>query len=210
MRTINREIPYLRRNPTKEYILAELPSLREEIISSQLARTNFLQYKLIGIATLASAGLGFGFDATKMKLEFLLPIIPFFCVYVDTICYHNNIRVFAIAAFLKKYKEPYEDFIAKLTEKGSDNKASKIFEMEDGVLRHSTNLLSAFIYFCGLVIRINMIFTKNLCYDYIIYSHVMMASGLFVFILSNILYDKHQDNIIKLSEKAETVTRINE
>ena len=135
---------------SSEKILAkeEISDLRTEIVESEKARIDFLKYKLMAIASLASIGLGFGayqHNDIKIPADYVLCVIPFVCAYVDLICYHNTLRILVIANFLKYYDDPYEGYITKLTD------ARYLFNMEDFVLHWSSVVVSCFVALYSLV-----------------------------------------------------------
>ena len=98
-------------------------TLRQEVLESQKVRSDLLTWKLILVAALGTAGLGFtkngeGFD----NLHLILCLIPFVCLYVDLLCRHLSLRVIVIGSFVRTYKpdnefgvlSDYEKFINKV------------------------------------------------------------------------------------------------
>ena len=135
------------KNESSEKIVVkeELESLRAEILVSEKARIELLQYKLIAVASLAAIGLGFGdYNGTEIKVQadFVLCIIPFVCAYVDLLCYHNTIRILVIASFLKHNGDPYEEYIEKLGKAYKKDGVRYLFNMEDLALYWSSLGLS--------------------------------------------------------------------
>ena len=81
----------------------DLVSLRTEIVECLKARIDLLKYKLLIIAILGSIGLGL---TDKINVEkavvapvYVLCVIPFACIFVDSLCMHNNLRILVIAKF---------------------------------------------------------------------------------------------------------------
>lgn len=76
--------------------------LREEIIESQKAQAAFAQWKLLLVAGFGAASLGALPNAqVSVRSLALLCLLPFVCLYVDTLCYHSGIRVVTIARYLR-------------------------------------------------------------------------------------------------------------
>lgn len=78
--------------------------LREELIECQRTRSEFIRWKLILVAAVGSAAFGLG-GKDNPKLPVLLAFIPLICVYVDSVCLHNDSRIMMIARFLRESKE---------------------------------------------------------------------------------------------------------
>ena len=72
--------------------------LRDEIVESQKARTDLIKWKLVLVAAIGAAGLG---ATPGQPNPVLLALVPFVCLYVDAVCFHNDLRIFAIAQFLR-------------------------------------------------------------------------------------------------------------
>jgi len=75
-----------------------LEKLRDEIVESQKARTDLIKWKLVLVAAIGAAGLG---STVIVANPVLLVLVPFVCLYVDAVCFHNDLRIFAIAQFLR-------------------------------------------------------------------------------------------------------------
>jgi hypothetical protein len=82
-------------------------SLRAEIVESIKIRADFLKWKLVLIAALGAAALGF--TGNNHTIPELLGFIPFVCAYVDILCTHTDLRIFVIAKFLRENKVSAED-----------------------------------------------------------------------------------------------------
>ena len=93
-------------------------ALREEIVECQRARAEFIRWKLILVAAVGAVALGVGQGTTATPLPALLALIPLICVYVDSVCLHNDARIMVIAAFFRGSAEvsragkAYETFCA--------------------------------------------------------------------------------------------------
>ena len=87
--------------------------LRSEIIESQKTQAEFLKWKLISIAAVASLSLGFA-TTTNPTIEgakLLLCLVPFICAYVDLTSLHIMVRIIAIGLYLKQAGDEYEKFV---------------------------------------------------------------------------------------------------
>lgn len=82
--------------------MALIDKLRDEIIESQKAQASFARWKLLLVSAFGAAGLGAlpGVRFSEGSLA-LLGLLPFVCLYVDTLCYHSGIRVITIARYLR-------------------------------------------------------------------------------------------------------------
>ena len=104
--------------------------LRTEIIEAQKTRSDLFKWKIILVATLGAAALGFGqkegapagpaaLPQQRIANDYLICIIPFVCLYVDILCSHINLRMLVIGHYLQlahlNKKTPsdtdYEDFV---------------------------------------------------------------------------------------------------
>lgn len=74
--------------------------LRDEIIECQRARSEFIRWKLILVAALGAVGLGL--DDIKHAEPIVLALIPPVCIYVDSVCVHNDSRIMMIAQFMRE------------------------------------------------------------------------------------------------------------
>jgi len=76
--------------------------LRDEIIESQKAQAAFTRWKLLLVAGFGAASLGaLPNGHVSIRSLALLCLLPFVCLYVDTLCYHSGIRVLTIARYLR-------------------------------------------------------------------------------------------------------------
>jgi hypothetical protein len=151
---------------TESCLDSEIGSLRSEIIESEKARIDLLKYKLIAVAALGAIGIGVGgyqADPKTLDPELVLGIIPLACIYIDLLCWHNTLRILVIACFLKRNKNPYENFVDLLGENlfiigeqivhkcGNPyhKKAGYFFQLEDWALHWSTIFLSILLVLWG-------------------------------------------------------------
>ena len=136
-----------------------LDKLRDEIVASQKARHEFMKWKLILVAAIGAAGLGLShFDHDWPGKGILLALIPFVSIYVDAVCFHNDLRIMAIARFLRTQTKDLE--MKKYEEYCFQNRA--IFSLEDFALVGTTLPVSLFILILGLSEHIRNILCINL------------------------------------------------
>ncbi len=169
-------------------IKGEISPLRSEILESEKSRMEFLKWKLIAVAAIGTIGLGFGKPDGNPLIEpaYVLCIIPLVCVYVDLLCYHNQIRILFIAKFLSYMGDPYEEYIAVLDtachqhvqEKIKEEGIRYFFNIEDLALRYSSVVLSLLIVVLGIVIsKLMLVFL------------IVGCSGILLSFLLKIYYD---------------------
>lgn len=72
-------------------------ALREEIVECQKAKAEFIRWKLIIIAAVGAGAVGL----EKTGQPALFALIPLVCIYVDSMCLHNDSRILMIGAFLR-------------------------------------------------------------------------------------------------------------
>jgi hypothetical protein len=129
-----------------------LEKLRDEIVESQKARTDLMKWKLFLVAAIGAAAFGIGSTAaTGSDPPFvLLALIPWVCLYVDALCIHNDLRIMAIARFLRtggkgsvdpnSIESKYEAYCA-------ESRAQ--FSLEGFALQLTTLGLSLLVFFLG-------------------------------------------------------------
>lgn len=123
-----------------------IDKLRDEIIESEKARTDLIKWKLILVAAIGVTGLGIGSSQSGGgHPSILLALVPFVCLYVDAVCYHNEIRIVAIAQFLR---EGCGDSDAKKYEEHC-RRSRKLFSLEPLVLLWTTIVLSVLVLLIG-------------------------------------------------------------
>jgi len=117
-------------------------SLRGEIVESEKARLDFIKWKIILIAALAVVGLGIG-TTTGGAFPAVLGFIPLVCAYVDVVCVHNDLRILAIAHFLRRSAatrgDPAADYETMCQIK------RKLFSLESWALVGTTVALSLLV-----------------------------------------------------------------
>ena len=121
--------------------------LRDEIIECQKVRSDFIKWKLILVAAVGSAALGLGGDGTTATgLPVLLAFISLICVYVDSVCIHNDARIMVIAEFLRGHG--HDSAVARKYEELCDKRRTT-FSSEGIVLAACSALLSVLAVLIG-------------------------------------------------------------
>lgn len=124
-----------------------IDKLRDEIIESEKARTDLIKWKLILVAAIGVTGLGIGTSQPGGgHPAILLALIPFVCLYVDVVCYHNEIRIVAIAQFFRTGCDNTE--ARKYEEDCLKNRSG--FSLEPLVLLWTTFVLSCLVLLIGM------------------------------------------------------------
>jgi hypothetical protein len=131
-----------------------MSELRQEIIETEKARTDFLKWKLIGVAALGATGLGLTQSPRVPGASLLLALIPPVCFYVDLVCWHSSLRILVIGRFLGRSDQAtaeqvaYEKFAERARHMGGKKKTN-VFALEDWALVWSTCVLSLLIALAG-------------------------------------------------------------
>ena len=157
--------------------------LRDEIIESEKARGDLIKWKLILVAAIGSVGLGLGSNATSMNNPtILLALIPLVCLYVDMVCYHNELRILIIGRFLRT---------------GASDQTVQAYEQHAknsrlGFSLEATALLAATVVVCALVVLVGIfnglpgLFQNGVSAPFV--GWVLIASGACAGVTSGILY----------------------
>jgi len=97
--------------------------LRGEVIESQKTQADFLKWKIISVATIASISLGLASttNPTIQGAKLLLCLVPLICAYVDLTSLHIMIRIIMIGIYLKKVGNAYETFVFEARERTGSN-----------------------------------------------------------------------------------------
>jgi len=128
-----------------------MDTLREEIIESQKTRSDLLKWKLVIVAGIGGAALGFS-DKGPGNAHFALAVLPLACAYVDLLCRSLSLRNKAIGLFIEHGEHEsdgeraYEAFYRDIHDVAW-NKAS----LEAWALRWSTVLISIAIVPVGVL-----------------------------------------------------------
>ena len=122
--------------------------LRDEIIETEKSRSDLIKWKIILIAATGAAALGVGVELRPdvRAPVALLALVPFLCLYVDAVCFHLDLRILAIAAFLRT-RLPEQD-PASIYELEITNER-EAFDLESVALRYTTLGLCVLLIILG-------------------------------------------------------------
>jgi hypothetical protein len=121
-------------------------ALRSEIVENHKARVDLVKWKLLVIAVI----VGWSLQKDNQQLSFwAMSLTPWACLFVDSHCFHLNLRTFVIGHFLRIWggdESQYEIFVHSLRMEPAKNGASSIpkfrlrdiFLLEQGALTLST------------------------------------------------------------------------
>src|SRR2546423_10069559 len=134
------------------------PALRQEIIEAEKTQADYLKWKLISVASIASIFLSFKV-VNSYDLSVLLCIIPLICTYVDLISVHLMLRIVVIGTYLRKTKQElgrpdyidvkdYETFVSNILGEVRSGPLSP-FGLELTAIHGSTLILSVAILVYG-------------------------------------------------------------
>lgn len=124
-----------------------LAALRHEIVESQKTQADFLKWKLIAIAAVASIAFGFtprASEASDGNTRYLLCLVPLICAYVDLISLHIMSRIVIIGTFLRAKADTYEKFVLH-----ARKEAGNPFVFEVGALHGSSFVFNFTLVFLG-------------------------------------------------------------
>jgi hypothetical protein len=97
--------------------------LRSEVIESQKTQADFLKWKIIAVATVASISFGLASttNSNVQGAKLLLCLVPLICAYVDLTSLHIMIRIIMIGIYLKTIGNGYEAFVFEVRERKGAN-----------------------------------------------------------------------------------------
>ena len=98
-------------------------ALRAEIRDCQRAKAEFIRWKLLIVPTAGAAALGL---AGSKPQPILFALIPPVCIFVDSVCLHNDSRIMMIADFLRNSE--YAGCAAQEYEKHCDLKRGRFYD----------------------------------------------------------------------------------
>jgi hypothetical protein len=145
---------------------------RNEIIENQKARIDLVKWKLIIVAAVFAWSLDKGASSSQQLSYWAISLVPFVCLFVDSQCFHINLRTFVIAQFLRDHagetdQSKYENFVHDQRinlqqakgQQNADQSGDKwqwlirqvlpgdMFQLEQGVLTWSTVGLCIAVFF---------------------------------------------------------------
>ena len=134
------------RNVKLENFDEQIKSLREELLLAQSQRLDLAKFKLGAIAVLGSVALGASGVTNGQGAIFVMALIPFAALYIDSLGDSKKIQFYAIGAFLRQHTAQtllgeYEKFCEQNREVFFQNYA----------YRYSTALVSAGIVAIGIL-----------------------------------------------------------
>ncbi len=143
-----------------------MENLRSELVEAQKARTEFIRWKLVLVASIGSVGLGLTGSKLAPRPELVMCCIPFVCVYVDTMCRHLSLRVQVIGNFLRGNDKDgpilaaYETFVHKTREMATQHLSIKVnaFGLQRVLIPLSSTMINLFVLQYGLKTSISLIF----------------------------------------------------
>lgn len=191
-----------------------MSELRQEIIESEKARSEYLKWKLIIVSSLGGAGLGLTGHEKISGAYFVLALIPLVCIYVDLLCRHLSLRMMVIGAFKRlglhdnqggddgtKLETAYERFSVKA-------ERVNVYALEDLALQGSTKLISMMVILIGLAIpqmadikqaEVFRICEASIWIGYIVQG-VFALSGVVGLVLSNYILVRYTSIIDELKK----------
>ncbi len=133
--------------------LEQRPLAFDALNEAQKARNELLKYKLIIVAAIGSAALGF-FKADRTPNLFLIILfIPVACVYVDLLCRNLAVRAMKINVFTAKHAINFsDDFDVQYYKFYQELKLQSGKSLEAIVLEGSTILIIFIVTIMGLII----------------------------------------------------------
>jgi hypothetical protein len=131
---------------TKMSLIGKIDELRaqklaDEIVEAQKQRGGYLKWKLVLVAALGAAALGLGDEDGHERL-ILLALVPFVCVYVDLLCYGNNLRILVIGKYFEAEGCRYEKHAGS---------CRTVFGMEDWALYCSSYFAATVVLVLGAI-----------------------------------------------------------
>ena len=124
----------------------QLKSLRDELLAAQAQRLDLAKYKLVAIAVLGSVALGANGVSNGEGARYVIALIPFAALYIDSLGDSKKIQFYAIGSFLRQRLEgsllgEYERFC---------NERRDVF-FQNYSYKYSTALVSGAIAVMGIV-----------------------------------------------------------
>jgi len=181
-------------------------AFRQEIIENQNARVDLIKWKLIIVAAIFAWSLKNA--TTSQQLSFwAISLVPFVCLFVDSQCFHINLRTLVIGQFRRKKKAEareenkpdsndqleYEEFVHKLRVDGG---LKNIFELEQGVLTISTFFLCFCVFAWPIVAAFSLHLPLPALNEYGAYA--CLVFGVLGFIFSGLLTRRYEELKSKL------------
>jgi hypothetical protein len=124
-----------------------LSALRIELIETEKSGADFVKWKLIAVAAVASLALGVGqAKGDSHPPHALICLIPLICAYVDLMSADLAVRILSIAAFLRSQGDVYELWVQdRRTTRWQNRSHSRRWQSTDQVWQ----LIALFSYLRG-------------------------------------------------------------
>jgi len=163
-------------------------ALRQEIIESEKTQADYLKWKLISVASIASLFLSFKVT-NSYDLSILLCVVPLICTYVDLISVHLMLRIVVIGTYLRKSKQElsqpeyvdikdYETFLSEILGEERNNSFSP-FGLELTAIHGSTLVLSIIILVYGFILAAS---NARLAYLYFVSGSIGIVFTILIFL----------------------------
>jgi hypothetical protein len=173
--------------------------LRTEIVESQKTQAEFLKWKLIAVALVASISLGvepnIDFGVTGAKL--LICLVPLTCAYVDLISLQILSRILTIGIYLKKSGNSYEQFVSEVRAKTRTNP----FVFEAAAMIVSSAVFDAIVVILGFVLPEG---PRGWPSKYLSAYILFGAVGMFITVVLWIVHSRRTNEIIRIAEQSIT------
>jgi hypothetical protein len=96
--------------PVRGAMAGSFEKLRDEILEYRKSQSEFIRWKLLAIGSAAVIGLGLGEKGSGDAPILVLCVIPFMVVYSDLILAQYELRIAAIAWFLRRKDQVYGEY----------------------------------------------------------------------------------------------------
>jgi hypothetical protein len=110
-------------------------ALRSEIVENHKARVDLVKWKLLVIAAIVGWSLDAGIKNYQQLSLWAISLTLWACLFVDSHCFHLNLRTFVIGHFLRLWggdESQYEIFVHSLRIEPAKNGASSIPKFRRG------------------------------------------------------------------------------
>lgn len=173
-------------------------ALRTEIIESQNTQADFLKWKLISVAGIASIALGLGPSSTPAVAgaKLLMCSVPLICAYVDLISLQITNRILLIGLYLKQSGNAYEKFVFKVRDKTTTNP----FVFEAAAMIVSSGVFNAIVVTLGFTLPKG---AKEWPAEYLTAYIVSGVAGIFVTTVLWLIHSSRRREITRVAESTE-------
>jgi hypothetical protein len=127
-----------------------MKTLREEIMQAHSTRSELLKWKLVIVGAIGSVGLGLAGANTAKHADLVLAAIPLVCIYVDLLCMNLNLRILAIASWMRKEVTDDSEQKAISRYEAFLEPHRRVFALEDWAISGGTFAVSAAVVIYGI------------------------------------------------------------